>query len=52
VGQALVLLGGVALPPGDGGRWPLGLVILGFYSHLAQLGAGVGAGARRLRGSS
>jgi hypothetical protein len=50
LGQAMVLLGGVAIRPGDGGLWPLGLVVLGFYSLLALLGAGVGAGARRLRG--
>lgn len=49
-GQALVLLGGVVVRPGDGGLWPLGLLVLGFYSVLALLGAGVGAAARRMAG--
>jgi hypothetical protein len=49
-GQALVLLGGVIVRPGDGGLWPLGLLMLGFYSVLALLGAGVGAAARRMGG--
>jgi hypothetical protein len=45
-----VLLGGVVVRPGDGGLWPLGLLVLGFYSVLALLGAGVGAAARRMGG--
>jgi hypothetical protein len=47
MGQGLVLLGGVAVRPGDGGLWPLGLLVLCFYSVLALLGAGMGAAARR-----
>ena len=46
-GQAVVLLARVLADPGGGGRWPLGVVLLGVYSLLALLGAAGGAGLRR-----
>jgi hypothetical protein len=46
-GQVVVLLGGVMAEPASGGLWPLGVSFLAFYSVLALLGAGLGAGVRR-----
>ena len=48
-GQAAVLLGGVIFEPASGGLWPLGLVFLAMYSVLGLVGAGIGAGLRRLQ---
>lgn len=42
-GQAVVLLARVMIEPGDGGLWPLGLLVMAVYSVLALLGAGLGA---------
>lgn len=42
-GQAVVLLARVMIEPGDGGLWPLGLLVMAVYSLLAFLGAGLGA---------
>jgi hypothetical protein len=51
-GQAAVLLAGVAIRPGDGGLWPLGLIFLAVYSLVALLGAALAEViARRRRGS-
>jgi hypothetical protein len=46
-GQALVLLGRVMSDPGNGGLWPLGILMLALYSLLAFLGSGLGSGLRR-----
>jgi peptidoglycan/LPS O-acetylase OafA/YrhL len=48
-GQAAVLLGGVVAEPASGGLWPLGLVVLAFYSVLGLVGAAIGMGLRRFR---
>lgn len=47
-GQALVLLGRVMSDPGNGGLWPLGLVVLAVYSLVALAGALAGSALRRL----
>ena len=47
VGQALVLLGRVMSDGGNGGLWPLGLVVLALYSLLALAGALLGSALRR-----
>ena len=47
-GQAVVLLARVLADPGNGGLWPLGLLLLGFYSLLSLLGAALGSRLRRL----
>jgi hypothetical protein len=49
-GQVIVLLAGVMAEPASGGLWPLGVLFLAFYSVLALLGAGLGAGVRRFGG--
>jgi hypothetical protein len=48
IGQAVVLLARVMAEPANGGLWPLGLLLLGFYSLLSLLGAGLGSRLRRL----
>ena len=48
IGQAVVLLARVLADPADGGLWPLGVLLLGFYSLLSLLGAGLGSRLRRL----
>lgn len=48
IGQAVVLLARVMADPANGGLWPLGLLLLGFYSLLSLLGAGLGSRLRRL----
>jgi hypothetical protein len=48
IGQAVVLLARVLADPADGGLWPLGVLLLGFYSLLSLLGAGMGSRLRRL----
>jgi hypothetical protein len=50
IGQAVVLLARVLDEPASGGLWPLGLLLLGLYSMLALVGAGLGAGLRRIAG--
>lgn len=47
-GQAVVLLARVLAEPASGGLWPVGLLVLGLYSLLALLGAGLGSGLRRI----
>jgi hypothetical protein len=47
-GQALVLLGRVLSDSGNGGLWPLGLVMLALYSLIALAGAIFGSVIRRL----
>ncbi len=47
-GQALVLLGRVLSDTGDGGLWPLGLLVLALYSLVALVGALLGSALRRL----
>jgi hypothetical protein len=47
-GQAVVLLARVLAEPASGGLWPLGILFLGLYSLLALVGAGLGAGLRRI----
>lgn len=42
-GQALVLVGCIAMGPASGGLWPLGLAFLIFDTALALVGAGIGA---------
>jgi hypothetical protein len=49
-GQAVVLLARVLDEPASGGLWPLGLLLLGLYSLLALVGAGLGSGLRRVVG--
>jgi hypothetical protein len=49
-GQAVVLLARVLAEPASGGLWPLGILFLGLYSLLALVGAGLGAGLRRIAG--
>lgn len=49
-GQALVLLGRAMSEPGNGGLWPLGMVLLVLYSLLALLGCGLGSALRRFTG--
>jgi hypothetical protein len=49
-GQAVVLLARVLAEPASGGLWPLGILLLGLYSLLALLGAGLGSGLRRIAG--
>jgi hypothetical protein len=48
IGQAVVLLARVLADPADGGLWPLGVLLLGVYSLLSLLGAGMGSRLRRL----
>ena len=48
IGQAVVLLARVMAEPANGGLWPLGLLLLAFYSLLSLLGAGLGSRLRRL----
>ena len=48
IGQEVVLLARVMAEPANGGLWPLGLLLLGFYSLLSLLGAGLGSRLRRL----
>jgi hypothetical protein len=47
IGQALVLLARVLADPAEGGLWPLGVLLIGFYSLLSLLGAGLGSRLRR-----
>jgi len=47
-GQAVVLLARVLAEPAGGGLWPLGILLLGLYSILALVGAGLGARLRRV----
>ena len=47
-GQAVVLLARVLADPTSGGLWLLGILLLGLYSLLALLGAGLGSGLRRV----
>jgi hypothetical protein len=47
IGQALVLLARVLADPADGGLWPLGVLLIGFYSLLSLLGAALGSRLRR-----
>jgi hypothetical protein len=49
-GQAAVLLARVLAEPAHGGLWPLGILLLGVYSLLALVGAGLGSGLRRAVG--
>jgi hypothetical protein len=49
-GQAVVLLARVLAEPARGGLWPLGILLLGLYSLLALVGAGLGSGLRRVIG--
>ncbi len=48
IGQALVLLARVLADPANGGLWPLGVLLLGFYSLLSLLGAALGSRLRRM----
>jgi hypothetical protein len=48
IGQAVVLLARVLADPANGGLWPLGMLLLGLYSLLSLLGAGLGSRLRRL----
>jgi hypothetical protein len=48
IGQAVVLLARVMAEPANGGLWPLGLLLLAFYSLLSLVGAGLGSRLRRL----
>lgn len=49
-GQAVVLLARVLAEPASGGLWPLGVLLLGLYSLVALVGAGLGSGLRRMLG--
>ncbi len=49
-GQAVVLLARVLAEPASGGLWPLGILLLGLYSLLALVGAGLGSGLRHAVG--
>lgn len=46
-GQAAMLVARVLTEPPGGGWWPLGVALVGAYSLLALLGAGLGSGLRR-----
>jgi hypothetical protein len=47
IGQAVVLLARVMADAANGGLWPFGLLLLGFYSLLSLLGSALGSRLRR-----
>jgi hypothetical protein len=47
IGQAAVLMARVLAEPAGGGLWPLGILLLGLYSLLSLVGAGLGSAFRR-----